>query len=185
MRLPRFGPEVLSASQRELYDLIVGGPRQSEASFFSVADAEGVLSGPYRAMLLHPGVGGPLERLGRAARFESGIDDRLKEVAILTVAHLMSSDVEWAAHAGLAAAAGVPRVTIETLRTAPVFEDVADREVYDFVVAMIGSRVVPEPVYNAILDRHDQQGLFALVVVAGYYQMIAHINNVFALEVGR
>lgn len=181
-RLEKFGPENLSDAQLALYEQFTGGQRQQESSYFPVVDEDGVLSGPYRAMLLNPSVGVPLEKLGVAVRFGTELIGRHKELAILAVAHLMSSELEWKAHQGLAEAAGVPARTIESLRNAPWFECDMDEMVYRFVVSMIGGRVVPDTVYESIYDYYGNQGLFSLVAVVGYYQLIAHINNVFDLK---
>jgi len=181
-RLPRCGRADLDQAQRDLYDTFVGGPRQSQAGFFPVADDDGVLSGPYRAMLLSPALGAPLERVGRAVRYEAALSDRLREVVILTVAHLNESDVEWHAHEALALSVGVPQATVNSLRSAtPTFESDEDALVHEFVRSLLMDHAVDDGLFRRLEERMGLGRTFEVVATAGYYQVIAHINNTFGL----
>jgi 4-carboxymuconolactone decarboxylase len=185
-RLPKLGRADLNSGQVALYDAFVEGPRQSQASFFPVADSEGVLSGPYRAMLLSPALGAPLERLGRAVRYEASIPERMREMAILTVAKAMDSDVEWQAHEGMALAAGVPERTVQTLRAgSPEFESADDELAHQFTLALLEQHEVDDAMFAVLERRYGLSGSFELIATIGYYQVIAHINNAFALDKAR
>lgn len=181
-RMPWLRPEELDEDQRRLYDTFVAGPRQSQAELFPVADAAGILSGPYNAMLLSPAVGAPMELLGRAVRYGIGLPARVRELAILTVAHLTESDVEWRAHEGMARAAGVPEDTIGSLRSAaPVLEEGLDATVHSFVSDLLTEHRVSDDDFAAITSRFGRSGALELVATAGYYQLVAHLNNAFAI----
>jgi alkylhydroperoxidase family enzyme len=182
-RLPRVGPDGLDDEQRQLYAVFVDGPRQSQAGFFPVADADGVLSGPYRAMLESPAAGGPLERLGRAVRYEVGLPDRARELAILTVARLQDSEVEWQAHERLALSVGVPEETVTSLWAgAPTFTDETDADVHRFARQLLQDHRVDDAAFAAVQQRFGRDGLFELVVTIGYYQIVAHVNNAYGLR---
>jgi 4-carboxymuconolactone decarboxylase len=182
-RLPRWKREDLDPEQQALYDAFVGGPRQSQAGFFPVADSEGVLSGPYRAMLLSPALGAPFERVGRAVRYESALSARLRELVILVVAALTESEVEWRAHEALALSEGVPEETVASLRSAsPVFVDDLDQLVHDFVRALLVDHAVTDERFDEVQALVGHGGVFELVATAGYYQFIAHVNNAFGLR---
>ena len=181
-RLPDHRPEDLDADQRDLYDVFVSGPRQSQAQFFPVTGESGVLSGPYNAMLLSPGVGAPLERLGRAVRYETRLPDRVRELVILTVATLTESAVEWQAHEALALSVGVPEGTVSTLRTgAPSFSDETDALVHAFVQQLLDRHEVEDSTFAAVRTELGLPGVLELVATAGYYQVVAHVNNAFDL----
>lgn len=183
-RLPELTRDDLDTPQRELYDVFVNGPRQRQASFFAVADTEGVLSGPYRAMLLSPSVGSPMERLGRAIRFESCLPDRLREIAILTVACVNDCALEWNAHEGMALASGIPEQTVMSLRgSQPVFLDDTDALVHRFVRELLIDHRVDDETFGAVEQGWGRDGVFELIACAGYYQLIAHLNNGFGLGV--
>lgn len=181
-RLPRLPPEELTPPQRALYERITGGPRQEHATFFPVADEDGILSGPYRAMLLSPVVGAALERVGVAVRYECGLPPHVRELAILTVACHCRCAVEWRAHEALARSSGVPGETVDTLRTgdpALVGDDVA--VTYAFVHELLADNRVSEETFGRAVALLSLAGVFELIVTAGYYQIIAGVNNAFDL----
>ena len=181
--MPWLRPRDLHGQQLDLYDAFVTGPRQSQSQFFPVADGDGVLSGPYNAMLLSPAVGAPLERLGRAVRYETSLPDRVRELVILTVAALAESDVEWRAHETLALSVGVPEDTVATLRSAaPSFSDETDSLVHAFVRQLLAQHAVEDATFAAVRATFGLSGVLELVATAGYYQVVAHLNNAFELQ---
>lgn len=178
-RLPRLTPEELTPQQSQLYRSITEGPRQQHASFFPVADDAGVLSGPYRAMLLSPDIGSALERVGVAVRYHSDLPSWARELAILTVACHCRSEVEWRAHEELARVAGVPDVTIETLGSgSPTLVDRPAEIAYAFVAELLAHHVSGDT-FDAVAELWSKSGVFQLVITVGYYQIIAGINNAF------
>ncbi|WP_236791787.1 carboxymuconolactone decarboxylase family protein [Amycolatopsis sp. GM8] len=182
-RLPRLAPADLEPAQAELYQTIVGGPRQQQARFFPVADGDGVLSGPYRAMLLSPAVGAALERTGVAVRYHCALPAVVRELAILTVAVHTDCATEWRAHENLARDSGVPEETIASLKTGkPVLPDETAEVTHAFTSDLLTGNRVPEPVFARATELWSRSGVFELVATIGYYQTIAHINNAF--EVG-
>jgi 4-carboxymuconolactone decarboxylase len=181
-RLPDLPVTDLTPGQRELYDVFVSGPRQSQAGFFPVSDADGRLSGPYHAMLLSPALGAPLERLGRAVRYEGTLAPRLRELVILTVARLNESEVEWRAHEALALSEGVPHATVTSLRSStPKFESDLDALVHEFTVSLLAEHLVSDELFHRLEEVVGTSQVFEVVATAGYYQIIAHINNAFGL----
>jgi 4-carboxymuconolactone decarboxylase len=182
-RLPRVPPEDLTPPQRELYDRITGGPRQEHATFFPVADEDGILSGPYRAMLLSPVVGAALERVGVAVRYECGLPPRVRELAILTVAVHRRCPVEWRAHEALARSSGVPAETVDSLRSgdpALTGDDIA--VTYAFVHELLADDRVSEETFGRAVVLLSLAGVFELIATVGYYQFIAGVNNAFDLS---
>ncbi len=178
-RLPRLTPDELTADQTRLYRAFTEGPRQQQASFFPVADQDGVLSGPYRAMLLSPTVGAALERLGVSVRYHSHLPAWARELAILTVACHCRCPVEWRAHEELARASGVPDVTIESLPTgSPTLVGDDAGVTHAFVRALLEHHV-PDDVFGEAEELWSKAGVFELVATVGYYQIIAGINHTF------
>jgi 4-carboxymuconolactone decarboxylase len=181
-RLP-LRTDALDPAQHELREAFISGPRQSEAQFFPVSGEDGQLSGPYRAMLQAPTAGAPLERLGRAIRYEIALHPCLREIVVLTVAVLNESATEWRAHEGLARANGVPDRTIDGLRVgAPTFDEDLHADVHAFVVALLKQHEVPDDLFDRLTANLGDDGVFELIATAGYYQVIAHINNAYALD---
>ncbi|HEX6470095.1 MAG TPA: carboxymuconolactone decarboxylase family protein [Streptosporangiaceae bacterium] len=183
-RLPTLKPDDLTPDQRALHSRIMTGPRREHATFFPVADDDGVLSGPYRAMLLSPDVGGALERVGVAVRYESTVPPAVRELAILMVARHCRCQVEWRAHEALARASGVPGVTIETLAAGDPPTLVGDeaRVTHAFVHELLVDNRVSDETFGRAVALLSLAGVFELIVTVGYYQIIAGVNNAFDLS---
>jgi 4-carboxymuconolactone decarboxylase len=182
-RLPRLPKDELTTRQLELYRTITEGPRGEHATFFPVAGDDGVLSGPYRAMLLSPGVGAALERVGVAVRYESELPPAVRELAILMVACHCRSETEWRAHESLARASGVPDVTVDSLATeAPTLVGHDAEVTYAFARELLVDNRVSDETFGRAAGLLSLPGVFELVVTIGYYQIIAGVNNAFDLD---
>lgn len=175
-------PDELTADQTRLYKAFTEGPRQQQASFFPVADQDGVLSGPYRAMLLSPEVGAALERVGVAVRYHSGVPAWARELAILMVATHCRCPVEWRAHEELARASGVPDVTIESLMTGSPTLVGRDAEITHAFVRELLDHHVTDGTFGDAEALWSKAGVFELVATVGYYQTIAGINHTFVVS---
>ena len=81
----------------------------------SIVTDEGALIGPFNAWVTAPGIGGRLAELGAALRFESSIERRLLEVAIITVGARWHAEFEWWAHSRMALAHGVSEEAVEAI----------------------------------------------------------------------
>ena len=93
-RIPKLNPSSLDDEQRSLYDAIAGGRRAQGPQLFRLVDADGCLEGPFNAFLLQPRLGSALQALGSAVRYDTGLDDRCREIAILVVAAQWQSAFE-------------------------------------------------------------------------------------------
>src|SRR5579862_9541898 len=63
-------PDELSADQRKVYDLIVGGPRSRDSQTLPVTDNDGRLYGPFTTMLSRPRIAEIMQMLGVVIRYE-------------------------------------------------------------------------------------------------------------------
>ena len=115
-RIGKLEPSALDAEQRSLYDAIAGGRRAQGPQLFRLADPEGRLEGPFNAFLLQPRLGSALQALGASVRYDTGLDDRSREIAILVVAAHWRSDFEWYAHEAVGRAAGLGDAELAALR---------------------------------------------------------------------
>ena len=75
-RLAGLDPESLTPGQRAVYDAVVGGRRAAGPQLFRLTDDDGRLLGPFNAFLLQPRIGGPLQALGTALRYDGSLTDR-------------------------------------------------------------------------------------------------------------
>jgi hypothetical protein len=173
--VPRLRPGQLTDEQRLLYDELVHGPRGQGRQFFELTDADGVLAGPFNAMLASPRVGTAVQRLGTALRYHAGLPDQARELVILVVAARLGSAFEWQAHEPVARHYGVAAEVIAAVHDGhpPSLTDQALRAAYDLAVALLSGEDVPDDRYEAIAGVLGVPGVFEVSTIVGYYWLLA------------
>lgn len=181
-RIQPLTPDALNDDQRELYEQIVGGPRGD--GVIKIRDAKGTLTGPFGLMLLAPSVGKVLSSLGEAIRYQSSLDDRVREIAILTVAIHRRASFEWYAHEAVARHMGMTDDELLAIRdgdtarwTAPI-----ERAAHRAALELVRERTLSEPFYTQAREALGVSGLAQLTMLVGYYDTIALLMSAF--EVG-
>jgi 4-carboxymuconolactone decarboxylase len=179
-RLPKFEPSALDVEQRSLYDAIAGGRRAQGPQLFRLADAAGRLEGPFNAFLLQPRLGSALQALGASVRYDTGLDDRCREIAILVVAAHWRSDFEWHAHEAVGRAAGLGDAELAALREGRHAE-LAGREsvVARTAAALVTRGDLDDAEYGEAVSHLGPAGLFELLTLVGYYATLALQLRVF------
>jgi 4-carboxymuconolactone decarboxylase len=172
-RLPWPRPEELDAPRRALYDAIVGGPRASGP--VPIADAEGRLEGPFNAMLVSPDVGVALQQLGAAVRYRTSLSDRARELAILALAAIRRSDFEWYAHERVGRSVGLSDAELALLRDggSPATFSERERTVLDVTRALVAVGDLDDEAFAAAQSALGREALAELVVLVGYYDLLA------------
>jgi 4-carboxymuconolactone decarboxylase len=179
-RIPKLAPSSLDPEQRSLYDAIAGGRRAQGPQLFRLTDEAGRLEGPFNAFLLQPRLGAALQALGSSVRYDTGLDARCREIAILTVAAHWHSDFEWYAHEAVARAAGLTTPELAAIRAAspdvlPAREAVVART----TTALLTRGDLTDPEYRTATDHLGPDGLFELLTLVGYYVTLALQLRVF------
>lgn len=172
-------PEELDAARREVYDAIVNGPRAAETSRTPTTDADGALLGPFATMLLAPGTGMAVQRLGGAIRFAGTLSAAAREAAILAVAAAERSDFEWFAHEQAAVAAGVAPDDVAAIRGGGEPADPALAAVCRATRALHADGALDDAAFAETVDAVGREGLAELVWLTGYYAMLATSLRVF------
>lgn len=173
MRLSTLEVGQLDNAQREVFDAIVSGPRAKQARQIG-------LGGPFGVWVRAPALGGPVQALGAAIRFGSGLDDRVREVAICTVGHFHRAHFEIAAHVDIALKAGVDAACLERLcrDEAPGFT--GDEAVaHDVARALLHEHRVDDDTYARAVAAFGEEGTIELVLTVGYYCLVSHTLNAF------
>jgi len=100
------------------------------------------LAGPYNPMMRSPVLGQRLFDLFHYLRWETSVPTKLNEFAILIIGRQWRSQVEWYAHAPLAAKADLSAEIIAELKASKRPSSMADDEamVYDFVTELAPRR---------------------------------------------
>jgi len=119
--------------------------------------------------------------LSRYLQKKSVVPPRLRELAILVIAHELDSDYVWKAHSSSANRRGIDSGLVETIRTdgglTSLKED--DRSTIMFVRELLGTNRVREETFQAALSIVGRQGLTELTMLIGYYSMVAFLCNAF------
>jgi alkylhydroperoxidase family enzyme len=179
-RLPLLPPGRLDPAQRALYEAIVGGPRAGGPGRAPLRDEQGRLAGPFNALLYSPRIGQAVQELGAAVRFGPGLAPRAREIAILEVARHSRSDYEWSAHTAAAAAAGLTPEEIGRIESggeAATF-DPCESTVRSVARSLLAARDLPDELYERARDALGEPLLVELVVLVGYYQLLALLLQV-------
>ena len=145
----------------------------------SLVNDQGGLAGPFNAFVHAPHVGRHLSSLGRVLRFETSIERRLSEVAIITVGARWKAEFEWWAHARMAGRHGVAEAVIEAIGSGeePPFEADDERTVYTVARELAETGQVGDETYAAARELLGDSGMVELVSLCGYYTMVSFLLN--------
>ena len=133
------------------------------------------IGGPYNPMIRSPVLGQRLFDLFYYLRWETSVPTKLNEFAILIIGRQWRSQVEWFAHAPLAAKAGLSPDIIAELKTNKRPSKMAEDEamVYDFVTELTTTKKVSDETYARAKKVFSDQQIVDLTAVAGNYVMVA------------
>ena len=133
------------------------------------------IAGPYNSMLRSPVLGQRLFDLFHYLRWETSVPIRLIEFAILIIGRQWRSQVEWYAHAPLAAKAGLSPEIISELKAGKRLSNMAEDEavVYDFVTELTTAKKVSDPTFARASKGFNDQQIVDLTAVSGNYVMVA------------
>jgi 4-carboxymuconolactone decarboxylase len=176
-RLPYLRRDDLDPDRQAVWDTVVGSRGDQ------LLTEQGGLNGPFNAFVHAPDVGRHLTALGRVLRFETSIERRLSEVAIITVGASWKAEFEWWAHAQMARKHGVPDAVVDAIGRGddPPFEAEDERTIYAVARQLTGTGRVDEEAYAAARALLGDAGLVELVSLCGYYTLISFLLNAFAV----
>lgn len=167
-RISELHPTTMTAEQRNVHDAIASGPR-------------GQVRGPLAVWLHRPKLADRAQALGQYCRYETTLEPRLSELAILILGRIWGAEFEWWAHKTIALRAGVSPAVIEAIRTraAPTFERDDEALVYAFVTALHDDRCISDEMYRDAVRLLGEDGVVDLVGIVGYYSLISMTIKVF------
>lgn len=167
-RLPAPNPETYSPRQREIHDTIASGPR-------------GGVRGPLAIWLHRPELAARAQELGRYCRYDTTLEPKLSELAILTMARHWGAEYEWSAHKPEALRAGLSPELIEQIRIGapPIYGDAEERVVHAIARSVLETRQVSDALYAEAVETLGTDRLVDLIGVLGYYTLISMTLNVF------
>lgn len=170
-RLPLLHTHQLQPDQREIRDLIMAtrGERARSAGYLTTTP-DGSMIGPFNALLRVPDIATAQLRWAQAIS-RGGLDERVTESVILTVAALCRSDYISYAHRIAGRSAGLPDATIDAIRSggelvgAPRSVDLAVRVTRQ----LVRQHTLDDTLYAEALEQFSETGLVTLTVLIGQY----------------
>lgn len=168
MRLKTIDADNLTAEQQVVFDAIASGPRKG-------------VRGPLAIWLHHPKLANLAQSLGQYCRYDSCLEPRLSELAILLLGRYWLAEYEWAAHKPFAIDAGLSPELIEAIRLGvqPEFIQNDEKLVYQFVRELHETKEISDNTYKEIEELLGTGVLIDLVAISGYYTLISMTIKVF------
>ncbi|NUL45326.1 carboxymuconolactone decarboxylase family protein [Cellulosimicrobium funkei] len=172
-------PAEMNSEQRAMYESITGGERASAAALTPIIDHDGRLIGPFGPMVLAPGVGDAVQRLGEALRFRGTLDPRTREFAILVVAAEQRSGFEWMAHVQAALQHGLSPDDVQALLAGDPPRDPQLRRVGHLLLNLSHTGALEDETFVDATEHLGHAAVAELVWLHGYYRMLATALRVF------
>jgi 4-carboxymuconolactone decarboxylase len=173
MTVLEMDPSKLPAAGRALFAAIAAKRKERGEGF----------GGPYIALLNHPELARRIEELGFFLKFEGVLPRPAYQFIVLTVAHATGAAFEWHDHVEHALAAGLPRDVVDAIGAGRT-DSLAPP--YALLSAILAKTMAWQPVPDDLQTRAAAQwgaeGLVEIVVVSGFYQMFAAINQGFDIQ---
>lgn len=111
----------------------------------------------------------------------STLAPRLRELAVLRVAHVTSCGYEWDEHTTIGQREGLTQVDIVALQRGEAADDF-DRTVLAAVDELVEETRVSDETWAALGERFDKRQLMDFVFTVGGYHMLAMALNTFGVE---
>jgi 4-carboxymuconolactone decarboxylase len=169
-----FDPARLAPADRALYDAMVARRATQGAGF----------TGPYLALMNHPQLCRHVEDLGYYLKYEGHLAREVYQFVVLAVARATGAAFEWDDHVQHALASGVPAEVVATLKDGGAARGALPAP-YALAARVLAStlvwRDIPDDVQQSAIAAYGMEGFVEIVVLSGFYQMFAAINQGFAV----
>jgi alkylhydroperoxidase family enzyme len=138
-------------------------------------------------MLAHAGTTGKrVLSLGTALLSQLELQPKLRELAILQVAHESGADYEWVQHVPLALSAGVTQAQIEAIEQGSLpsglFID-QEQQVLHFTKEVYSGRTIADDDFDGMTQAFTSREIVELLLTIGYYTMLARFMMVLEIDI--
>ena len=155
----------------------ITGPDADTASVARISELRsGRISTLYRTLLHSGDIAAGWCALGTAVRWNSSLDDRLRELLTCYVARATDAAYEWEMHAPLARDTGVSQAQLDSLprwRGCPTF-DGRDRAALGFAEAVTDG-TVDDDTFDRASAVFERRELVEIAATVSYYVAISHV----------
>ncbi|ULE31716.1 carboxymuconolactone decarboxylase family protein [Mycobacterium sp. IDR2000157661] len=132
-------------------------------------------------LVRHPKLTRAFLRFNNHLLFSSTLSPRLRELAVLRVAHLTGCEYEWAHHVNMGRETGLTDDDIGGIQRGEV-SDGLDSAVLRAVDDLQDKATVSDATWAALSDHLDERALMDLVFTIGCYGALAMAINTFGVE---
>ena len=170
-RLPPLTEATLNPAQRGLLDALRSGPRGPRVG----------IDGPFGCYMHAPEVGQKIQELAAFVRFNTRLEKRLSEFAILAIGRIWKAQYEFFVHAGEAERAGVSPKTVADLKAGrvPTKAPKDERAIYDLVTELHKKRRVSDRTYAKVQQLLGDGGVVELLAIMGSYTLTCMVLDTF------
>ncbi len=138
---------------------------------------------PMIAWIRNPELARRAQTLGELLRYQTTLEPRLSELAILVCARHWTSHYEWTVHKreGLKAGMAPEAVAAIAARRKPSLRDAREQAVHDAASTLLGTGRLPAALHARATEALGERGLVELVGILGYYSLVALTLNAFEI----
>jgi 4-carboxymuconolactone decarboxylase len=185
-RIPLSIPESLSPSQESLYAAIneQAVPWAQAAGFVAKLD-DGRLIGPFNVALQSPEIGGAFWKLQSVEGEKTSLNERVRQVVILTVGSAWKSAYELYAHMAVARKAGFTEETVVLLAKGEQAAALTEQEklAQGFIKHLTRDRQVSQEIFDQANATFGTRGIVDMLFLAGCYDIVCSLLNTFEVPV--
>lgn len=140
------------------------------------------LGGPYLALFNHPELARRIEELGFYLKFEGTLPRVIYQFVVLCVARMTGAGFEWQDHLDRARTAGVPPGVIDAVAAGQTQTLPQPFALVDAILSRtLRWQSLPLDVQREAVAEWGDRGLLEIVVLSGFYQMFAAVNDAFEI----
>jgi 4-carboxymuconolactone decarboxylase len=160
-RLPLLTRELLDEAGRQHYDTVVGPQSRTLVG----------LRGPSGIWLHSPKLAGFVRAANQYLRFESALDRRLTELAILVTARELDSQFEWTAHEPAALREGLEPKIIDVVKRGRPIAGLGKKEalIVGFGRELFRTRKLRSRTFARAVELFGRRGVLELTALMGNY----------------
>lgn len=135
----------------------------------------------WQTMLHHPALTQAVSDVGQILRFEGVLPGNIRESAILYISSSTRASYEWAAHIQMAKKEKVPEEILSFIKQKRYFADFPEpySDVMEAAQMSLEKRSLPSSLQERLIEQYGKKGLVELILLTGYYQMLAAFLNGF------
>ncbi len=177
-RLPPINRSDLDDFGKKVYDDIIAGGRS-----FTYDEKNKEYMGPRAIRIYSPLVAHHLSTANEYLRYESGMDPKIREIAIMNAAWEMNAPYEWTAHEETGQEVGVPQETIDIIKyNKPIPDTLGEQEAAVILLAreiLRDDHHVSSETYAKVHKIFGTKRLLEIVALMGGYTATAMVLHTF------